>query len=60
MKEKYFIWLLDSNEPSCGGPKLIHGEVHNVEDYPSHVVPEWIKTKAAKYVKDKPKKEEIE
>lgn len=59
MKEKHFIWLLDSSTPRSG-PKLIHGEVHNVEDYPSHVVPEWVKTKAAKYVKDKSKKEAIE
>lgn len=59
MKEKHFEWLLDSNTPRKG-PKLVHGEVHNVDDYPSHVVEHWIKTKAAKYVKDKSKKEETE
>ena len=57
MKEKYFEWLLDSCFPRKG-PKLEKGKVHKVEDYPEDVVAEWVKTKAAKYVKDKPKKEE--
>ena len=57
MKEKYFEWLLDSNEPRKG-PKLVKGELHRSGDYPPHVVDEWVKTKAAKFVKDKPKEEE--
>ena len=59
MKEKYFEWLLDSNTPRKG-PKLVKGKIHKSGDYPPHVVDEWIKTKAAKYVKDKAKEEEDE
>lgn len=56
MKEKHFVWLLDSCEPRKG-PDLVKGEVHDVDKYPSHVVAEWVKTKAAKFVKDKSKEE---
>ena len=57
MKEKQFEWLLDSCTPRKG-PKLVKGEAHRTGDYPSHVVDEWVKTKAAKYVKDKSNKED--
>lgn len=59
MKEKYFEWLHDSCSPRRG-PKLEKGKVHKTDDYPPHVVEEWVKTKAAKYVKDKSKEEEKE
>lgn len=59
MKEKFFEWLLDSCEPRKG-PKLVKGKIHKTGDYPETVVDTWVKTKAAKYVKDKPKKEEDE
>ena len=57
MKEKYFKWLLDSCIPRKG-PELEKGKIHNVSDYPLHVVDEWVRTKVAKYVKDKSKEEE--
>lgn len=57
MKEKYFKWLLDSCETRTG-VKLEKGRVYKVEDYPKDVVAEWVKTKAASYVKDKFKEEE--
>jgi hypothetical protein len=57
MKQKYFKWLLDSCEPRKG-PKLVKGKIHETGDYPEHVVDEWVKSKAAVYVKDKPKEEE--
>jgi len=57
MKEKYFEWLLDSCVTRKGA-KLEKGKVYKVEDYPEDVVAEWVKTKAAKYVKDKSKEEE--
>lgn len=57
MKEKYFEWLLDSSIPRKG-PKLVKGKIHKSGDYPPHVVDEWVKTKAAKPVKDKANKEE--
>ena len=57
MNEKHFEWLLDSSTPRKG-PRLIKGELHKTGDYPPHVVDEWVKTKAAKYVKDKSKKED--
>ena len=57
MKEKHFIWLLDSCE-ARKGPKLVKGKIHKSGDYPSHVVDEWVNTKAAKYVKDKSKEED--
>lgn len=57
MKEKQFEWLVDSCFPRKG-PKLEKGKVHKTGDYPPHVVEEWVKTKAAKYVTDKSKKEE--
>lgn len=59
MKEKHFEWLLDSCFPRKGA-KLEKGKIHKVGDYPSHVVEEWVKIKAAKYVKDKSKEEEKE
>ena len=57
MKEKYFKWLLDSCSPRKG-PKLEKGKIHKTGNYPSDVVEQWVKTKAAKYVKDKSKKED--
>jgi len=57
MKEKYFKWLLDSCTPRKGG-KLEKGKVYKVEDYPEDIVAEWVKTKAASYVKDKSKEED--
>ena len=57
MKEKYFEWLIGSCFPRKG-PKLEKGKIHRTGDYPSHVVDEWVKTKAAKYVKDKSTKED--
>lgn len=59
MKEKYFEWLVDSCFPRKG-PKLEKGKVHKTSDYPSDVVEQWVKTKAAKYVKDKSKEEDKE
>lgn len=59
MKEKYFEWLVDSSFPRKG-PKLEKGKIHKTGDYPSPVVDEWIDSKAAKYVKDKSKKEDEE
>ena len=50
MKEKHFEWLLDSCSPRKGG-RLEKGKIYNVGDYPAEVVAEWVKTKAAKYVK---------
>lgn len=57
MKEKFFEWLLDSAEPRKG-PKLEKGKLHKTGDYPPHVVEQWVKTKAAKYVKGKASEEE--
>ena len=57
MKEKYFKWLSDSCFPRKGA-KLEKGKVYEVEGYPEDVVAQWVKTKAAKYVKDKSKEEE--
>ena len=59
MKEKHFEWLLDSCFPRKGA-KLEKGKVYNVGDYPAEVVAEWVKTKAAKYVKGGTLKEEDE
>lgn len=56
MKEKDFEWLSDSCSPRKGGD-LEKGKVYKVEDYPEGVVAEWVKQKAAKYVKDKSKEE---
>ena len=56
MKEKYFEWLIDSGTPRKG-PDLVKGKIHKVGDYPLHVVEEWVKTKAAKYVKGETEKE---
>ena len=54
MVEKQFVWLLDSSSPRKG-PGLKKGELHNVKDYPTHVVEYWVKTGAARYVQDSPK-----
>ena len=51
-----FKWLIDSCCPRKG-PKLIKGQEHNTKDFPQHVVDEWVKTKAAKLVVEKPEKE---
>ena len=59
-----FIWLLDSCEPRRG-PKLIKGQEYNSKDFPPSpgvkdkdaVVKEWVKTKAAELVAEKPKEE---
>lgn len=59
MKETHFKWLVDSCS-SRKGKKLKTGEVYAVSDFPEHVVAEWVKTKAAAYVKEKSKKEETE
>lgn len=59
MKEKNFEWLLDSNTPRKGG-RLEKGKVYKVESYPEDTVAEWVKTKAAKYVKGGILKEEDE
>lgn len=48
-KKTHFIWLLDSCLPRKG-KKLIKGEKHKTSDYPSAIVAEWVRTKAAKYV----------
>ena len=59
MKETHFEWLLDSCE-SRKGANLEKGKIHEVKNYPEDVVATWVKTKAAKYVKDKPKEEDKE
>jgi hypothetical protein len=59
MKEKYFEWLLDSCTPRKGG-KLEKGKIYKVGDYPEDTVAEWVKSKAAKYVKGGILKEEDE
>jgi len=57
MKEKYFKWLRPSEEDRRG-TKLEQGKIYNIENFPIDTVAEWVRTKAAKYVKDKSKEEE--
>jgi len=50
-----FKWLLGSAQKWESGPELIPGNTYNVKDFSPEVVAEWVRTKAAKYVKEDPK-----
>jgi hypothetical protein len=52
---KQFEWLLSPAQKWERGPELIPGEIYNAKDFPSEVVAEWVRSKAAKYVEEKPK-----
>lgn len=51
---KQFIWLLSPAQKWESGPELVPGQSYNVKDFPSHVVAEWVRSKAAKYAEEKP------
>jgi len=50
-----FKWLLSPAQKWERGPELIPGEIYNVKDFSPEVVAEWVKTKAAQYLKEDPK-----
>ena len=51
---KKFIWLAETGY--WGNKHLIKGQSYDTKDFPSHVVDEWEKTKALRFVsEDKPK-----
>jgi hypothetical protein len=52
MSDKKFIWLIDTQHPRRG-PTLETGKEYSVDDYGENVVAVWIKSRAAKYVKEK-------
>lgn len=54
---KKFIWLIQSSIPRKG-PQLTQGEEHDAADYSAEVVNYWVESGAAKWVKEKTKKEE--
>ena len=51
---KQFEWLFSSAQKWESGPELIPGKTYNAKDFPSEVVAEWVRSKAAKYVEEKP------
>lgn len=52
-KTKRFKWLRPDEFPRQG-PPLLNGKVYDSDLFPSHVVEEWIRTGAAKAMKEKP------
>ena len=50
MADKKFTWLAPSCEPRRG-PRLETGKEYSLADFEEHVVAEWVRTGAAKYVK---------
>lgn len=58
-KTKKFKWLRPDEFPRQG-PPLLSGKVYDSDLFPSHVVEEWIRTGAAKAMKEKPDVEPAE
>lgn len=58
MATKKFIWLLDTTFPRRGSTMLERGKEYDAAAFPSHVVDEWVRTGAAKFVSGKPEKKE--
>jgi len=55
---KRFIWLLDTTYPRRGSLMLEKEKEYDAVAFPLHVVEEWVRTGAARFVREKPEKKQ--